>query len=183
MKSQTWYRPHGTETHRAFPITTALWICLLNDGNSVFQCALAGCMWSMNRFVRPAWTTGLLIPAAFGCGIASGVFIWRGGKRTKRTERVEERLRRVLEMEEAQHPVPPDGVIAKLQDAISRYGVGNKERGPGEGGTPPDEKRVEHQRDATNRTASRADHASTLNPSARSPGIKIEEEMIVPPRG
>jgi len=53
MKSQTWYRPHGTETHRAFPINTALWICLLNDGNSVFQCMLAACMWSMNRFNRP----------------------------------------------------------------------------------------------------------------------------------
>lgn len=137
----------------------------------------------MNRFVRPAWTTGLLIPLAFGCGIASGVFIWRGGKKTKRTERVEERLRRVLEMEEAQHPVPADGVIAKLQDAISRYGVGNKERGSGESGTSPDEKRVEQHRNASNGTASRADQASALNPSASLPvGIKIEEEMIVPPR-
>ncbi|KAI0251281.1 hypothetical protein BJV78DRAFT_1282565 [Lactifluus subvellereus] len=183
MKSQTWYRPHGTETHRAFPINTALWICLLNDGNSIFQCVLAGCMWSMNRFVRPAWTTGLLIPAAFSCGIASGILIWRGGKRTKRTERVEERLRRVLEMEEAQHPVPPDGIMARLQDAISRYGVGNKEHGSGERGTSPDEKRVEHHRDTTNRTTSRADHDSTLNSSVHSPAIKIEEEMIVPPRG
>ncbi|EFI27723.1 hypothetical protein CC1G_14646 [Coprinopsis cinerea okayama7 len=34
---QTWYRAHGTETHRAFPITMALWICFLNDANSIFQ--------------------------------------------------------------------------------------------------------------------------------------------------
>ncbi|KAG7096845.1 hypothetical protein E1B28_004253 [Marasmius oreades] len=46
---QTWYRPHGTETHRAFPINYALLICCLNDGNSIFQAMLCGCMWSMNR--------------------------------------------------------------------------------------------------------------------------------------
>ena len=138
---------------------------------------LAGCMWGLDRFERPGWTTGVLIVAAFSCGIASGVLIWRGGKRTKRTERVEERLRRVLEMEESQHQqIPTDGVIARLQDVISRYGAGNKERTPGE-------KPVEHYRDTTNRTTNRADYASTVNSSVRSPGIKIEEEMIVPPRG
>ncbi|KAF5390679.1 hypothetical protein D9757_002701 [Collybiopsis confluens] len=55
--SQTWYRPHGTETHRAsssirsavfkfrmktqaFPIGFALLICCLNVGNSIFQAHL-----------------------------------------------------------------------------------------------------------------------------------------------
>jgi hypothetical protein len=138
---------------------------------------LAGCMWGLDRFERPGWTTGVLIVAAFSCGIASGVLIWRGGKRTKRTERVEERLRRVLEMEEeSQHPLPTDGMMARLQDVISRYGVGNKERTSGE-------KPVDHYRDATNRTANRADYTGTINSSVRSPGIKIEEEMVVPPRG
>ncbi|KAH8999236.1 hypothetical protein EDB92DRAFT_1833147 [Lactarius akahatsu] len=154
MKSQTWYRPHGTETHRAIDLyrhSTALWICLLNDGNSVFQCMLAGCMWSMNRFDRPAWTTGLLIPLALGCGIASGVLIWRGGKKTKRTERVEERLRRVLQMDESQQAIGTDGMMAKLQG----------------------EKPVEHP----------ANGVGTQDSSIRTPGIKIEEEMIIPPRG
>ncbi|KAE8224583.1 hypothetical protein CF319_g2541 [Tilletia indica] len=36
----SWYRPHETPTHRAFPIRTALWITILNDGNSMFQCML-----------------------------------------------------------------------------------------------------------------------------------------------
>ncbi|KAI9466894.1 hypothetical protein BJY52DRAFT_1235073 [Lactarius psammicola] len=174
MKSQTWYRPHGTETHRAFPINTALWICLLNDGNSVFQCMLAACMWSMNRFERPAWTTGLLIPLAFGCGIFSGVLIWRGGKKTKRTERVEERLRRVLEMDESQHAIASEGMMARLQGAFNRYNSESKERG-----SSPGEKPVEHHHDATNGFG----HAGTQDSSIRAPGIKIEEEMIIPPRG
>ncbi|KAI0030702.1 hypothetical protein K488DRAFT_26420, partial [Vararia minispora EC-137] len=96
MESQTWYRPHGTATHRAFPINYGLAICSLNVGNSIFQAMLAACMWSMDRYTRPAWTTGCLIPFAFLCGIFSGVLIWRGGQLTKRTAHVEECLRQAL---------------------------------------------------------------------------------------
>jgi len=196
MKSQTWYRPHGTETHRAFPITTALWICLLNDGNSVFQCMLAACMWSMNRFQRPGWTTASLIPLAFGCGILSGVFIWRGGKKTKRTERVEERLRRALEMDSVQHghDVPTDGVLARLQDAITRHGAANKEAATNTGrprgwslksNSLRSEKGAEQYHGIPNGTPTRPDHASNVPSSVLPPvpGIRIEEEMVVPPRG
>ncbi|KAF9008972.1 hypothetical protein BDQ17DRAFT_1422154 [Cyathus striatus] len=95
---QTWYRAHGTETHRAFPIkygpcvliaflflipsifSMALAICFLNDGNSVFQVILCGTMWGLNRFERPAWSTGTLIPQAFYA----------------RVEEVRERLRAAL---------------------------------------------------------------------------------------
>jgi hypothetical protein len=96
---QTWYRPHATDTHRAFSINWALYICAVSCdqseaenrsalntnlglqfiiGNSVFQCMLCGCMWGLNRHQRPAWTTGSLIPLSFGCGIASGILIWKG---------------------------------------------------------------------------------------------------------
>jgi len=54
------------------------------------------------RFDRPAWSTGILIPASFLCGIASAVFIWRGGKKTKRVEKVEQFLKNALAMEEKQ---------------------------------------------------------------------------------
>jgi hypothetical protein len=150
-KSQTWYRrecsvsgllrfglndgataAHATPTHHAFPIRYALAICLLNDGNSMFQCILCGrfilhaaeprnfklmisynltgCMWGMNRYQRPAWTTGTLIPCSFLCGaclfqgpiktatmlrregpalgIAAGVLIAVGSKKTRKTEEV-----------------------------------------------------------------------------------------------
>ena len=54
---------------------------------------------TLRRFERPAWTTGILIPLSFLCGIFSGVFIWRGGQQTKRTARVESRLRAALAMD------------------------------------------------------------------------------------
>ncbi|KIM20418.1 hypothetical protein M408DRAFT_82027 [Serendipita vermifera MAFF 305830] len=99
LKSQTWYRPHATETHRAFSIKYALAICFFTDFNSVFQIILCGCMWGLNRFQRPPWTTGSLIPLSFLCGIAAGILIWKGGERSKKTEEVEQRLREALEAE------------------------------------------------------------------------------------
>jgi hypothetical protein len=41
----------------------------------------------------------LLIPASFLCGIFSGVFIWKGGQKTKRIDKVKARLRAALAME------------------------------------------------------------------------------------
>ncbi|KAI9063308.1 hypothetical protein FKP32DRAFT_1758393 [Trametes sanguinea] len=99
MQSQTWYRPHGTPTHRAFPIDLALWICVCNDLNSFFQCLLSGTMWGLDRFARPAWTTGTTLPAAFVAGIVAGVLIYWGGRKTRRTKEVTERLRIALQME------------------------------------------------------------------------------------
>ena len=138
---------------------------------------LAACMWSMNRFERPAWTTGVLLPLAFGCGILSGVFIWRGGKKTKRTERVEERLRRALEMDDLEHANHPDGVMARLQEAISRHSGGNKELGSAKSNIPQDEKSVGHYREAANGTRNRHD---SIGSPLSAPGIRIEEEMVVP---
>jgi hypothetical protein len=141
-------------------------------------------MWSLNRFQRPAWTTSVLILFAFSCGIVSGILIWRGGKKTKRTERVEERLRRVLEMDESQHAIPPDSVLAKLQDAITRRTTGSKERESSVDNKNPSgssEKVGASNSKAPNGTTNRPGYAGTVTSSVHTPGIRIEEEMIVPP--
>jgi len=53
-------------------------------------------MWGLDRFQRPAWSTGILIPCGFLCGISAAIFIWRGGQKTKRVAEVQERLRAAL---------------------------------------------------------------------------------------
>ena len=79
------------------------------------------------RFQRPAWTTGVLIPASFLCGIGAAIVIWRGGERTKRVEEVKERLRAAL----AEKPAPRDD---QLPQSLSRTPQGNEKndqnRGP-----------------------------------------------------
>jgi hypothetical protein len=135
----------------------------------------------MNRFQRPAWSTSVLILFAFTCGIISGVLIWRGGKKTKRTERVEERLRRVLEMDELGAAMAPESVLGKLQDAITRRTTGSKERGPAadKNRSESSEKVGESNPGAPN--GSTTNRPGTITSSVRTPGIRIEEEMIVPP--
>ncbi|KAG8943407.1 hypothetical protein FRC00_011171 [Tulasnella sp. 408] len=136
QQSQTWYRPHATETHRAFPINTGLLICLLIDLNSVFQVdeqiMLCGVMWGLNRFTRPAWTTGTLIPASFLCGIAASIFIWRGGAKTKKTEQVESKLREALQLEKEglmnAHLEDRDGfAVLETTTSRTRYPPANAE--------------------------------------------------------
>ncbi|KIR60249.1 hypothetical protein I314_04105 [Cryptococcus bacillisporus CA1873] len=94
--SQTWYKPHATATHRAFPIRWALWNTILMDGNSFFQCILCGCMWGMNWHERPAWTTGCLIPLSFLCGIGAAVLIYCGSAKTKKHQAVSKKLRQAM---------------------------------------------------------------------------------------
>ncbi|PWN46778.1 hypothetical protein IE53DRAFT_391059 [Violaceomyces palustris] len=122
--SQSWYRPHETATHHAFPISYALAITLLNDWNSIFQCMLCGVMWGYATHYkdRPAWTTGSLIPLSFGCGIGSAVLIWKGGEKTKKKREVEERLLEAfrLEIEErVRREVEREGEVANDRDRES----------------------------------------------------------------
>jgi hypothetical protein len=115
---QMWYRPHETETHRAFPIKLALLNTLFMSLNSWFQCMLCGTMWGMSAYSdgrillrmgslkqRPPWTTGCLIPLSFLCGIFAGVIVWKGGQRTKKVAEVEEKLKDALGIEE----IPEEG--------------------------------------------------------------------------
>ncbi|KAK0206418.1 hypothetical protein DFS33DRAFT_1381524 [Desarmillaria ectypa] len=117
---QTWYRPHGTATHRAFPINTALLICLFNDGNSFFQAsnmpyvlrsfALSSASdYTLRLYVGTQSVSSYDIlsspynnaspKASFLCGIMSAVFIARGSAKTKRKSVVEDRLRAALAMQ------------------------------------------------------------------------------------
>jgi hypothetical protein len=84
-----WCSGHTVELHVVYePVNTILRLKLYR-ANSL-----------CDRFQRPAWTTGSLIPASFLCGIISAVLIWRGGKLTRRTEKIENTLRTALAMDQ-----------------------------------------------------------------------------------
>ncbi|RDH18534.1 hypothetical protein M747DRAFT_354458 [Aspergillus niger ATCC 13496] len=44
--------------------------------NTIFQACLAGCMWGMDRFNRPSWTTGLFVGLACGVAGISGYMVF-----------------------------------------------------------------------------------------------------------
>lgn len=70
------------------------------------------------RFQRPAWSTGILIPASFLCGITAAVLIWRGGERSKRVEEVRSRLRATLA---EKHPLHTN--LGQTLTSTSRFEV------------------------------------------------------------
>jgi len=121
-KSQTWYRPHTTPTHHASPIKWAVWFTLLMIGNSVFQAFLCGVMWGLNRWDRPAWTTGCLIPLSFGCGIGAAVIVWQAGEKTKRKTEVSAAMWKLLKSDEEE-------LEARRQEAHTRRHAEDKATG------------------------------------------------------
>ncbi len=93
-ESQSWYRAHETFTHHAFSISYAVWITVMNDLNSLFQCLLCAYMWGYATHYRdrPAWSTGTFMPCSFLAGIGAAVLIWKGGEKSKKKREVEEKL-------------------------------------------------------------------------------------------
>jgi hypothetical protein len=77
---------------------------------------------TLDRFQRPAWSTGTLIPCSFLCGILAAVFIWKGGQETRRTEEVKKRLLVALAVGGQEHeslgPTNRAGaIVSRLMDA------------------------------------------------------------------
>lgn len=54
-----------------------------NICNTIFQACLAGCMWGMNRFNRPSWTTGLFVCLACTVAGVGGWVMYKEGRRTR----------------------------------------------------------------------------------------------------
>jgi hypothetical protein len=58
-KSHTFYKPHETETHFAFPLKLLVAVVLLLDCHSMLQISLGACTWGIPYKQRPfALTTG-----------------------------------------------------------------------------------------------------------------------------
>jgi hypothetical protein len=57
-------------------------------GNTFLQGALSGCMWGLNRYNRPSWTTGFLVAMACIVAAAGGIMMFMEGKHVKSIEGV-----------------------------------------------------------------------------------------------
>ncbi|GMG07293.1 unnamed protein product [Aspergillus oryzae] len=91
---RSWFyrRPKGIDVEQVSTTTLCVtmsppWkldlVIWCNGSNTMFQACLAGCMWGMDRFNRPSWTTGLFV--ALACGIAGlgGWVSYAEGRRTR----------------------------------------------------------------------------------------------------
>ncbi|KAH8425281.1 DUF2985 domain-containing protein [Aspergillus melleus] len=68
------YAPATASWKMTFVVHNMIW-------NTILQGCLAGCMWGMNRHVRPPWTTGLFIGLACVVAMAAGgMIMWEGNR-------------------------------------------------------------------------------------------------------
>ncbi|EIN12083.1 hypothetical protein PUNSTDRAFT_142232 [Punctularia strigosozonata HHB-11173 SS5] len=96
-KSHTFYKPHETATHKAFPLDLLIVIVCLLDFHSIFQMALGSTTWSISYHHQyKKILTSIILSCSISCNISAGLVIAVGNRRTRKTEVVEERLRRAV---------------------------------------------------------------------------------------
>jgi uncharacterized membrane protein YgcG len=95
-KSHTFYKPHETTTHNAFPLRLLIAIVVLLDCHSLLQIALGTCTWAIYYKVRPFALTTVILCCSIACNITAGLLILHGDRRTRKKDVVERMFRQEL---------------------------------------------------------------------------------------
>jgi hypothetical protein len=99
-KSHSFYKPHETETHTAFPLRLLVAIVVLLDCHSLLQISLGATTWGIYYKHRPMAITTVILCCSITVNATAGLLIWVGDKRTRKTD-VLERMNRQELTEEA----------------------------------------------------------------------------------
>lgn len=102
-RSHTYYKPHETLTHYAFPVKLLITIIVLLDFHSFFQIALGGTTWGIYYRVRPKALTAIILAFSISCNIAGGITISVGDKKTRKKELFEQMFRQKRTNEAIKH--------------------------------------------------------------------------------
>jgi hypothetical protein len=98
-KSHTFYKPHETATHFAFPLRLLIAVVVLLDFHSMLQITLGACTWGIPYKSRPFALTTVILCCSITCNIMGGVLISVGDRRTRKTDVLELMMRRELTSE------------------------------------------------------------------------------------
>lgn len=101
-KSHTFYKPHETETHFAFPLHLMITITCLLDLHSCLQISLGACTWGIDPSKRPFALTTVILCCSITVNATAGLLIWIGDRQTRKKD-VIERMTRQEMTEEAMH--------------------------------------------------------------------------------
>ncbi|KAE8356161.1 hypothetical protein BDV28DRAFT_127751 [Aspergillus coremiiformis] len=97
--SHTFYKPHETLTHHAFPLRMLVAIVVLLDCHSLLQISLGACTWGISYHHRPFALTTVILCCSITCNISGGVLIMLGDRRTRKKDVVERLFREQLTRE------------------------------------------------------------------------------------
>lgn len=96
-QSHTYYRPHETATHRAFPVSVLIAIIVLCDFHSTFQLALGSATWSISYHHNyKKILTSIILAFSLSCNITAGIMISVGNRMSRKTAVVEALMRQAV---------------------------------------------------------------------------------------
>lgn len=98
-RSHTFYKPHETTTHHAFPLRLLVAIVVLLDCHSLLQIALGTCTWAINYKTRPFALTTVILCCSITVNITAGVLISVGDHRTRKKDVLEKMFKQDLTRE------------------------------------------------------------------------------------
>ncbi|KAK0649942.1 hypothetical protein B0T16DRAFT_291545, partial [Cercophora newfieldiana] len=96
-KSHTFYKPHETQTHHAFPLRLLIAVVLLLDLHSCLQLALGICTYGVEKRSTAATTTILCL--SITTNATAGILISLGDRRTRKKDVLERLLKQDLTAE------------------------------------------------------------------------------------
>lgn len=102
-KSHSFYKPHETETHHAFPLRMLVAIVILLDCHSLLQISLGACTWGIDYHHRPFAITTVILICSITVNATAGLLIWLGDKRTRKSDVLERMNRQELTEEAMRH--------------------------------------------------------------------------------
>ncbi|KAK4232998.1 hypothetical protein C8A03DRAFT_48312 [Achaetomium macrosporum] len=94
--SHTFYKPHETETHHAFPLRLLIAVVLLLDLHSCLQISLGVCTWGIPYERRPTAVTTTILCCSIAANITAGVLISIGDRRTRKKDVLDRLLKQDL---------------------------------------------------------------------------------------
>jgi hypothetical protein len=95
-KSHTFYKPHETETHHAFPLRLLIAVVLLLDLHSCLQITLGACTWGIPYERRSTALTTTILCCSIFTNILAGILISIGDRRTRKKDVLERLLKQDL---------------------------------------------------------------------------------------
>jgi len=102
-KSHTYYRPHETRTHFAFPVKLLITVTILLDLHSLFQISLGAVTWGISYHNRPGALTASILCCSITCNIAAGIVISIGDRVSRKKRIIEQEFRQGLTEEAIGH--------------------------------------------------------------------------------
>lgn len=94
--SHTFYKPHETTTHFAFPLRLLVAVVVLLDCHSLLQISLGTCTWAISYHVRPFALTTVILCCSITCNITAGIVISVGDHKTRKKDVLERMFRQEL---------------------------------------------------------------------------------------